>query len=211
MDKKNWWVILALVLVIGVIAIIGFVLPKQSGAPIVTVTDPGGVITTLAPEPTATDAPATEAPATEIPASDTPATDAPATDSPATAAPAAETDNAAPATEAPAAEQEKTSPRGWLLITVDDKVYTPYALTKTGDYTINQKKKNAKNVIHVTEDSIQMASSTCDNQVCVYEGEVTLENKESRILGGYIVCLPNGVTLQLLDENEYAELTGQTP
>ena len=194
MDKKNWWVILILVLIIGVIAVISFVLPKQGGTPVITVTDPGGIITTLAPEPTATSIPATEAPAT---------------DASATAAPAAETDTPDQATEKPAEEQAAASPRGWLVITVDDKVYQPYPLTKTGDYTINQKKKNAKNVIHVTEDSIQMASSTCDNQVCVYEGVVTLENKESRILGGYIVCLPNGVTLQLLDENEYAEMMGQ--
>ena len=194
MDKKNWWVILILVLIIGVIAVISFVLPKQGGTPVITVTDPGGIITTLAPEPTATSIPATEAPAT---------------DASVTAAPAAETDHPEQATEKPAEEQAAASPRGWLVITVDDKVYQPYPLTKTGDYTINQKKKNAKNVIHVTEDSIQMASSTCDNQVCVYEGVVTLENKESRILGGYIVCLPNGVTLQLLDENEYAEMMGQ--
>ena len=194
MDKKNWWVILILVLIIGVIAVISFVLPKQGGTPVITDTDPGGIITTLAPEPTATSIPATEAPAA---------------DASATAAPAAETDHPDQATEKPAEEQAAASPRGWLVITVDDKVYQPYPLTKTGDYTINQKKKNAKNVIHVTEDSIQMASSTCDNQVCVYEGVVTLENKESRILGGYIVCLPNGVTLQLLDENEYAEMMGQ--
>ena len=73
-------------------------------------------------------------------------------------------------------------------------------------YTINQKKKEAQNVIHVTEDSIQMASSTCDNQLCVTEGVVTLENKASRVLGNYIICLPNGVTLELLNEEEYAAL-----
>ena len=196
MDKKNWWVILILVLVIGVIAVISFVLPKQGGAPVITVTDPGGIITTLAPEPTATSIPATEAPTA---------------DAAATAAPAAETDHPEQeATEKPAEEQAAASPRAWLLISVDDKTYAPYALTKTGDYTINQKKKNAKNVIHVTEDSVEMAFSTCDNQLCVYEGVVTLENKASRILGNYIVCLPNGVTLELLNEEEYlALMSGQ--
>ena len=193
MDKKNWWVILILVLVIAVIAFIGFVMPRQNEAPVVTVTDPGGVITTLAPEPAATASPAAQTSAPEP-----------------SAAPAADSED--PDDEKPAFVQLETAPRAWLLITVDDKVYAPYPLTKVGDYTVNQKKKNAKNVIHVTEDSIQMASSTCDNQVCVHEGVVTLENKESRILGGYIVCLPNGVTLQLLDENEYtAMMTGQTP
>ncbi len=192
MDKKNWWVILGLLVVIAVIAVIGFALPKPVKPPVITVTDPSGIITTIAPEPTATVIPAT---------------DIPVTDAPATAAPSAEPGQPEASADVPAAP----SPRAWLLITVDNKTYAPYPLTKNGEYKINQKKKNALNVIHVTENSIQMASSTCDNQVCVYEGEVTLENKESRILGGYIVCLPNGVTLQLLDENEYAELTGQTP
>ena len=51
-----------------------------------------------------------------------------------------------------------------------------------------------------------MAFSTCDNQLCVSEGVVTLENKADRILGNYIVCLPNGVTLELLNQAEYLAL-----
>ena len=175
MDKKNWWVILALVLIIAVIATVSLLLPKQSRTPVVTVTDPGGVITTMTPG-------AAPAPSPE-------------------ASPAGDPDG----TEI-TAEPADHLPRAWLLITVDDKTYAPYPLTKTGDYTINQKKKNAKNVIHVTEDSIQMASSTCDNQLCVTEGVVTLENKASRVLGNYIICLPNGVTLELLNAEEYAAL-----
>ena len=97
--------------------------------------------------------------------------------------------------------------RAWLLITVDDKTYAPMALTKAGDYTVTQKKKGCTNVIHVTEDSVQMASSTCDNQLCVGEGVVTLENKATRILGNYILCLPNGVTLELLNQEEYQAYT----
>ncbi len=94
--------------------------------------------------------------------------------------------------------------RAWMVVTVDRKS-TVYPLTKTGDYTIEQKKKHATNVIHVTPDSITMASSTCDNQLCVSEGTVTLDNKADRILGNYIICLPNSVQLELLNEAEYAE------
>ena len=162
--KKNGLVILGLLAVIAIIAGVSFLLPKSQPAPTVTVTDPGGVVTTVAPDW---------------------------------------------ATEAPEAEMsglQTDTPRAWLLITVDNTTYAPYPLTKTGDYTINQKKKEAQNVIHVTEDSIQMASSTCDNQLCVTEGVVTLENKASRVLGNYIICLPNGVTLELLNEEEYAAL-----
>ena len=175
--KKNGLVILALLAVIAIIAGISFLMPKTEQPHVINVTDPAGIITTMAPD-------------TEPPAA-TPAADA-APD---------EDDNDVAFTESPAVQ-----PRAWLLITVDDKTYAPYPLTKSGDYTINQKKKNATNVIHVTEDSIQMASSTCDNQLCVTEGVVTLDNKASRILGNYIICLPNGVTLELLNEEEYAAL-----
>ena len=168
--KKNGLVILGLLAVIAIIAGVSFLLPKSQPAPTVTVTDPGGVVTTVAPE-------STEAP-----------------------------DRATDAPEAEISGLQTDTPRAWLLITVDNTTYAPYPLTKTGDYTINQKKKEAQNVIHVTEDSIQMASSTCDNQLCVTEGVVTLENKASRVLGNYIICLPNGVTLELLNEEEYAAL-----
>ena len=167
--KKNGLVILVLLLIITVIAGISLLMPKDSRRSAVTVTDPGGLITTLAPD---------------------------------TETPEEEEDGDG---RVEFAERAPDEPRAWLIITVDNKTYPPYPLTKAGDYTVNQKKKNAVNVIHVTEDSIQMASSTCDNQLCVSEGVVTLENKAGRILGNYIVCLPNGVTLELLNAEEYAE------
>lgn len=202
--KRNGLVILGLLVVIAIIAGISFLMPKERTAPIVTVTDPGGLITTLAPE-TATPAPRTEE--TALP--ETEKTAEPEAEG--TAAPEAE-GTAAPEEEdggesVEFAEHEAAEPRAWLLITVDEKTYAPYPLTKSGDYRIHQKSKNATNVIHVTEDSIQMASSTCDNQLCVTEGVVTLDNKASRILGNYIICLPNGVTLELLNAEEYAALT----
>ena len=175
MDRKNLLVIVTLLMVIAVVAVLGITLPRQRAAlPTVTVTDPGGILTTVAPQ--------AETISTETRWSGT--------------------HEPAPA----AAAETAAVPRAWLLITVDGKSYAPYPLTKTGDYTVNQKQKNAKNVIHVTPDSIRMASSTCDNQLCVTEGVVTLDNKASRVLGNYIICLPNGVTLELLDRDEYAAL-----
>ena len=192
MDKKNWWVILGLLAVIAIVAAIGFLMPRPDRTPVITVTDPGGVVTTVAPD---------EGPREEPQPTDSAAETAPE----ATAAPE-QTAEAEQTREPGESEETSKTPRGWLLISVDNKTYAPYPLTKTGDYTVNQKKKNAKNVIHVTEDSIEMAFSTCDNQLCVSEGVVTLENKADRILGNYIVCLPNGVTLELLNQAEYLAL-----
>ena len=96
--------------------------------------------------------------------------------------------------------------RAWLLITVGNVTYSPIPLKQEGNYTIRQDGGEKVNVVHVTTDSVTMASSTCDNQLCVTEGVVTLENKASRVLGNYIICLPNGVTLELLNAEEYAAL-----
>lgn len=54
-----------------------------------------------------------------------------------------------------------------------------------------------ENDIHVTPEGFYMEYSTCDNQNCVDEGEVTFENRDSRILGNAVLCLPNGVCLEL--------------
>ena len=50
MDKKNWWVILGLLAVIAIVAAIGFLMPRPDRTPVITVTDPGGVVTTVAPD-----------------------------------------------------------------------------------------------------------------------------------------------------------------
>ena len=52
---------------------------------------------------------------------------------------------------------------------------------------------------------MRMTSSSCDDQLCVREDAVTLDNKAGRSEGSRIVCQPNGVTLELLDAEEYAE------
>ena len=59
-----------------------------------------------------------------------------------------------------------------------------------------------ENIIHLTPDGVYMESSNCENQDCVDEGIVTLENRRNRILGNMIICLPNQVTLQLFTPEE---------
>ncbi len=47
-----------------------------------------------------------------------------------------------------------------------------------------------------------MHASNCDNQDCVHQGKVTLDNRENRVLMNMIICLPNRVVLTLLDAQE---------
>lgn len=106
--------------------------------------------------------------------------------------------DAAEATDAPA--------KAYLLVTVGGVVYQPLPLTQEGRYTITQKATGAENVIHVTEDSVNMESSTCENQDCVNQGVVSLENKNERILANMIICLPNQVSLELYTPDEMRQL-----
>jgi hypothetical protein len=62
-----------------------------------------------------------------------------------------------------------------------------------------------------------MESSNCDNQNCVQQGEVTLDNREERLLFNMVICLPHELQLELLTRAEaearllemYSE--GETP
>lgn len=113
-------------------------------------------------------------------------------------------------TEAPLAdsEPEKKLADAYLLVTVGGTLYEPIAIYEEGSYTIRQG-EDTENVIHVTPDSVTMESSTCDNQDCVLQGTVTLENMTERVLANMIICLPNEVTLELHTPETLAEVLVQ--
>ena len=54
-----------------------------------------------------------------------------------------------------------------------------------------------ENSIVLTGRSVYMDHANCDNQDCVDMGAVTLENLEARVLGGFIVCLPHRLTVEI--------------
>lgn len=90
--------------------------------------------------------------------------------------------------------------KAFLVVTVGYKTYQPIPLTEEGYYRFRH--GDCINIVHVTPTSIDMHEANCDNQDCVEQGEVTLENKDTRILGNRIICLPNQVTLQLYSRDE---------
>ena len=163
---------------------------------------------TLAPDAVeyidATAAPAeTQAPAdSEAPAE----TAAPAdTEAPAeTAAPAA---TEAPAeTEAPK-QADVAGPmpapqtgevRGYVVITVGNRQYgDPIPMDRDKVITIRQS-DGKENKVHITPEKVYMEHSTCENQDCVGQGEITLDNYRTRILSTYVICLPNAVTIEMV-------------
>ena len=110
-----------------------------------------------------------------------------------TSGPEAQETQAAPSVS-PEASQAPLAD-AYLLVSVAGVLYEPIAIYEEGEYTV--RRGEMENGIHVTPNSVTMQSSTCDNQDCVLQGTVTLENMAERVLGNMIICLPNEVTLEL--------------
>ena len=90
----------------------------------------------------------------------------------------------------------------FLLVGVGSRRYEPILLNQETEFTIHQEEDGKQNTVSITQNSVHMLSSTCDNQNCVQQGVVTAENMERRLLGNMIVCLPNQVVLELVSRDE---------
>lgn len=211
-SKKNRLIIGLTLLIIVLVAVAAIVVPQQrtlsADAPALG-TDNGEVVVvtpeqeTITVTPMVTDAP-TETPMEEP--TKAPTEEPTATEASTEAETAEATDTPTDTAKAASVVQE---PKAYLLVIIGDAVYQPVPLTGDGDYTVTQKAIGAENKIHVTAESIQMSSANCDNQDCVDQGEVSLSNREERLLGNMIICLPNNVTLELLTPAEAEELIAQ--
>ena len=83
-----------------------------------------------------------------------------------------------------------------VIISVDGKEYARVPLSKPQTVTVAQK-DGSVNVVEVSDHGAVMLSSTCDNQLCVEMGEVTVDNWEYRPNQQFIICLPTRVGVEL--------------
>lgn len=115
-----------------------------------------------------------------------------------------------------AVSQESPAPaKGYILLTYSGGSFW-LPLPESEDYTlpVQQVRDDGTeeiNLIHVTPDGFYMESSTCENQDCVNQGMVTLENRHSRILYNAVLCLPNMVSLALYTPEEILEMYASAP
>lgn len=86
-------------------------------------------------------------------------------------------------------------------ILVGSYVYKEVSLDEDQIVEINQG-NDVINHVEIKDGAIYMQDSTCPDQQCVYQGEITAENYEDRPLRNWIVCLPNQVTVELVLEDE---------
>lgn len=123
------------------------------------------------------------------------------------------------AEETSAAPEEKTEEQPFLIQITEDDPATAYVLVSlenpvgflplpvTGEYrrTIRQTMADgseAVNVVHLTPDGFRMEDSNCEGHDCIDEGKVTLENREERVLGSWVICLPHQLVCELMTREE---------
>ena len=89
---------------------------------------------------------------------------------------------------------------GWVIVYVHDVEYARLPLDTPQTLTIDQGDGKV-NIIAVFEGGVRMQSSTCENQLCVLQGDVTCQSAAHAELENWIVCLPNGVSIELVAED----------
>ena len=81
-----------------------------------------------------------------------------------------------------------SSPGDQVVINVDGTEYGRYPLDR--DRVIEIQNGDRLNIVTIKDSGVSMSYSTCKNQICVHEGEVTAP-------GQLIVCLPNYVIVEI--------------
>lgn len=86
---------------------------------------------------------------------------------------------------------------GLVRIYVNGEFHSQEKLGSEREIEITQENGH-KNILCITQDGFYMAASTCTNQLCIQQGQVTLDNYYQRALGTHVLCLPNGVDVELV-------------
>jgi len=89
---------------------------------------------------------------------------------------------------------EVTSPRVYITLDGKDLIDLPFA--EPHDVTILQP-DGAENAVKITGEAVYMDHANCENQDCVNMGQVTLDNLEMRVMGGFVICLPHKISVEV--------------
>ena len=85
----------------------------------------------------------------------------------------------------------------YVNIYINGDEYKRVVLGKPQTVVINREGKY--NEIEIKANGVVMRDANCDNKDCLQQGEVNLNNINSRIMTGWIICLPNNVSIELVN------------
>ena len=82
-----------------------------------------------------------------------------------------------------------------VIVTVDgeEKANLPFGT----EHTLQVIQDSGKNTVRMTEDAVYMEEADCHGQDCVKMEPVTRDNLEMRVMGGFIICLPHRVSVEV--------------
>lgn len=83
-----------------------------------------------------------------------------------------------------------------VYITLDGEPLIDLPFGEAHTVTIRQA-DGSENLVSLTGEQVVMTSANCENQDCVNMGAVTRENLELRAMGGFIVCLPHKISVEV--------------
>lgn len=84
--------------------------------------------------------------------------------------------------------------RVYLTLNGEPLIDLPFGVEHTVSVTQGH---GVENVVRITSESVYMESATCKNQDCVNMGMVTRDNLEMRVMGGFIICLPQKISVEV--------------
>ena len=93
---------------------------------------------------------------------------------------------------------------GVVNVYLDGKLYATGTLGQAAPIVVYGE-NGEENTIVLTQNGFYMAHSTCHNQLCLHQGEVTTDNYKTRALGTRVICLPNRVVVELVLGDEPAD------
>ena len=82
-----------------------------------------------------------------------------------------------------------------VYITVDGD---PVLVLPFGEeHRVEMIRDSGMNVVRMTEQAVWMEDADCEGRDCVQMGEVTRDNLETRVMGGFIICLPHRISVEV--------------
>lgn len=88
-----------------------------------------------------------------------------------------------------------------VTIYVHGDVYAKVSANEYQTITVDQGDGKV-NVIVIDESGVRMESSTCKNQICVRHGVIDPDQADELLLDHWIICLPNGVSVEVTGAGE---------
>lgn len=87
----------------------------------------------------------------------------------------------------------------WVTVSVDGAVIAELPFEEKHTVRIVQE-GIGWNTLILTGESVYMQEADCPGRDCVSMGEVTRENLETRALGGFIICLPHRLSVEVWEK-----------